>query len=152
PLFLTAAYTVSPSVLMAISNGWPTNTGENVTCSLVLSTMVICLAPTFSSTLVPLAVKILPNGELERALARVSFCASTIVSPAEVGTTSVIEGFTTEFVSKTLFFNPLTGGPLEELLELLPQPASRAAPAMATASFETHFCTYFLRHIMDWTL
>jgi hypothetical protein len=75
-----------------------------------------------------------------------------MVSPAEVGVTSSTDGFTTEFVSKTLFFNPLTGGPLEELLELLPQPASRAAPAKATAIFETHFRTYFLRRIMDWTL
>jgi hypothetical protein len=74
------------------------------------------------------------------------------VSPADVGVTSSIDGFTTEFVSKTLFFNPLTGGLLEEVLELLPQPASRAAPAMATAIFETHFRTYFLRRIMDWTL
>jgi hypothetical protein len=85
-------------------------------------------------------------------LARVSFCASTIVSPAVVGVISLIEGFTTEFVTKTRFFNPLTGVVVEELLELLPQPAIRAAPAMATASFETHFWRYFLRHIMAWTL
>jgi hypothetical protein len=111
--------------------------------------MVICLAPTFSSTLVPLAVKILLKAELDRGLLTVSFCASTRVSPAEV---VLPDGFTREFVNNTRFFNPLTGGLLEEVLELLPQPASRAAQAMATASFETHFRTYFLRRIMDWTL
>src|SRR5260370_20108697 len=97
--------------------------------------------------MVQLAVKIFPNSAEETDLARVSFFASSIVRPA------VVEGLTNEFVSKTLFLIPLTGGvDEEELLELLPQPASRSA-ATATQMIKTHFLmTHFSRCIIGLNL